>query len=532
MIEDWRIDGASDCGRRILAVPIHPLQAFAPLRIDVYLPDLCELSAYLYWSLDCLSCVHVRDARFGKLGLACHVRKALQHWSSRFEDFPAFYNSLPFGTRICFMSVETDPNAIAVHVIPSRPLKAMLGVGELAAFLQLSSEQLPPVVPLRLLRLKRQLNERVGIVQLREYNGIEAEEFVFKSSSGNLERTYHEIKTLFELEGLPNICERPAYLVTESLASSSNPIVVGFLLKLYSGGSLGSILATKDRRLRALGEEKLVWSKQITQLLRAIVIDRRSFYSDLKCENIVLSSPLVGKRNIVFVDFERTGVGSDWAAPEIRMLERLHWVVKSNKCRETRREYAELLQIALETNHDDPEAVFRNMNGRSRPFWLNLRMAEKESATVFTLGKVLYCIFENVAASTNVINPSSADESPTAKFPDFTNTPQPLRALIMNCTAGAVNTPLERIGNTLYGWTSETRPRSKQKFGCLDRTMAETVEAMRVFAIKELDRSKQFVLARARYRLGIATPEDMEKLPYLRRPSLREVRDALPNFLF
>lgn len=524
---DWRIDGASNCGRRILAVPVHASQSFAPLRIDVYLPNLCGLSDYLYRALDCLSCVHIRDARFAKLGLACHVGKALQYWSSGFDEFPTFYNSLPFGTRICFKTVETDPAAISVHVIPAPTPKSMLGTNQLAEFLRVSSGEMIPALPLRSLRLKRQLNERVSLVEISQYEGLGTQEYVFKSSSENFERTYHEIKTLLELEGMRNICERPTHLVTDSPGDSRDLVVVGFLLNFYIGGSLSSILPSQDCRLSPRWEEKLKWSKQITKLLRAIVRDRQTFYSDLKCENIVLSSAVVGERDIVLVDFERTGTSSDWAPPEIRRLERLHSVIKFNKCRTTRQEYAQLLQAALETNYEEPEEAFHDMDGRSRPFWENLRVLETESAMVFALGKVLYCIFENVPASTNVINPSSANESPAARFPEFTYTPPALRALILKCTAGAVNTPLERIGNTLYGWTEEGGARSKLRSAPNHCTAAETIEAGRQFAVEELEQSKKFVLARARHRLGTATLEDLEKLPYLQRPSLEEVEDAL-----
>ncbi|KAI0105431.1 hypothetical protein GGR51DRAFT_187634 [Nemania sp. FL0031] len=527
MCENWRIDGASNCGRRILAVPVHPSQSFVPLRIDVYLPNLCGLSDYLYRSLDCLSCVHIRDTRFSKLGLACHVRKALQCWSSRFDDFAAFYNALPFGARICFRAVEIDPAAISVHVISAPNPKSMLGMDELAEYLGLSSDEMIPGVALRSLRMKQQLNERVSIVQVLQDRGSMMEEFVFKSSSNNLETTYHEVKTLLELEGLPNICGRPVFLVTDAIGHSRKPIVVGFLSEFFIGGSLSNILPLRDCRLSARWEEKLKWSKQITKLLQAIVVDRQSFYSDLKCENIVLSSLLVGERDIVLIDFERTGTGSDWAPPEIRRLERLQSVVKFCNCQATRQEYAQLLQIALETQYEEPDVVFQKMDGRSRPLWQNLRAAEKEAAMVFALGKLLYCIFENVPASTNVINPSSAHESPAARFPEFTKTPPPLRTLITHCTAGTVNTPLERIGNKLYGWTDESGTYSKRRNAIHQCTAADALEAGRQFVLKELEQSKRFVLARARYRCGTATSEDTENLPYLRRPSLRDVGNAL-----
>ncbi|KAK0744336.1 hypothetical protein B0T21DRAFT_357626 [Apiosordaria backusii] len=112
----WRVDGATDGSRQILAVPVSRNCSFPPLRVDVFLPEFSNLSEYLYGALDCHACVHIRDGRFDSLGLAVHVRKSLQHWSSKFPDFSSYYKSLTFGTRICFRSVETNPTSTAIHI--------------------------------------------------------------------------------------------------------------------------------------------------------------------------------------------------------------------------------------------------------------------------------------------------------------------------------------------------------------------------------------------------------------------------------
>jgi hypothetical protein len=167
------------------------------------------------------------------------------------------------------------------------------------------------------------------------------------------------------------------------------------------------------------------------------------------------------------------------------------------------------------------------MDGRSRPFWLNPSTAERESAMIFMLGKVLYCMFEGAAASTNVITPSSVHESSAGMFPDSAQTLPVLRALITKCTAGVVNTPLERIGNKIYGWSEEGSARCRWRSAPHECSASQTHQAIRALVIRELKLSEDFVLARARYRLGTATAEDMEELSYLRRPSLCEVNDAL-----
>lgn len=229
---------------------------------------------------------------------------------------------------------------------------------------------------------------------------------------------------------------------------------------------------------------------------------------------------------IVLVDLERTRAGSDWAPPEFRGLERIHWVIRASICRGTRRKPAQLLQVALETTHEKPEAVFQDMDGRSRPVWLNLSTVERESAMIFVLGMVLYCMFEGAAASTNVINQSSAHEFSADMFPDFAQSLPVLRALITKCTAGVVNMPLERIGNKLYGWGEEGSARCRWRSAPHECSASQTLQAISAMVMRELNLSEDFVLARARYRLATAKAEDMEELSYLRRPSLRGVNDA------
>ena len=55
---------------------------------------------------------------------------------------------------------------------------------------------------------------------------------------------------------------------------------------------------------------------------------------------------------------------------------------------------------------------------------------------VFTLGKLLWCLFEGVGSISN--DPWRATISgPDVQFPNFKKTPPELRSLIIECTAGA-----------------------------------------------------------------------------------------------
>lgn len=172
---------------------------------------------------------------------------------------------------------------------------------------------------------------------------------------------------------------------------------------------------------------------QITSALIHIHEQARRSYSDLRLENILLS----GSDDVVMVDFEQRGLWCSFAAPEVSYLDYIHILSKSNAVPpEIKAKYDRLLREQI---HDPiPRATDQYENPEHGYFepWLCLSSAEKESAEVYMLGRVLWCIFEGLSCPETPIWISYEHES-QLEFPNFRRTPEPVRELIAKCTASS-----------------------------------------------------------------------------------------------
>jgi hypothetical protein len=157
--------------------------------------------------------------------------------------------------------------------------------------------------------------------------------------------------------------------------------------------------------------------------------------------------------------------------------------------------------------------------------WPNLSTSERESAQVFALGKVLYCIFEGLESITTSVMTSRQHEQ-DLQFPNFTHTPSTLRSLILACTSGAREHDcaapfVVRVGNTLF-----PRGRSGQN-GEPVGSAKNLVETSRMLWMKALTDAGDFWAAKMRYANSVHTEQDLDILSYLKRPTLQQVLQVL-----
>ncbi len=349
---------------------------------------------------------------------------------------------------------------------------------------------------------------------------------------------YHELKVLLTMPPHPNIVQKPLYLVTSYCPVHDEHRVCGFILKYYKLGALQELLPQRMLDGSLNQHDQINWAKDVTSALRHISSAFRQFYSDLKMDNILVVSE-DGRERAILVDFEQGRNLYIWAPPEIYYVE---WIAElgskdisrsDDLSAETIDKYSAILDRHLSSRGyslplQTPGPIYENpLHGWYYP-WLISTAQEREAGEIYSLGKVLWCIFEGVGDACNVLGRSIAFES-EQQFPEFRRTPESLRELIRRCTAGArewKDNPIElvRVGETVY-------PRGKTgRHGEPKATAGETLQAIKAFWQDEMLKAEKFVEARLRYDKGEAYPEDMTWLDYLQRPTLEEVAQALESF--
>ena len=240
---------------------------------------------------------------------------------------------------------------------------------------------------------------------------------------------------------------------------------------------------------------------------------------------------------------------TSWAtfsAPEIHYLEYLLQLSASEETPELERErYTALVAQHLPT--DQPPSVRQHVyanppQGYYRP-WLALGPAQREAAEVFSLGKLLWCLFEGRADPRISLLKSFRHEplsspwctAPPAldiEFPTFRRTPEPVRALIRRCTRGdplwrpeaAWQRGIVRVGAQAFprgrsGVSGEPRGTAQEALEAAKQGWRETLRDMEIY----LD-------AWGRWRRGGASQQDEELLGFTLRPTLQEILDRLMTF--
>ena len=532
----WRIDGAT-FGVKYSATPIF-LSALAPARIEVSIPDQTKWSPDTWSTLGAKDSVHMSGLRIRALGIASHLCRALEHWSSRIPAFGEQYRKLPFGSSIVVSNVEADVTRMQIAFKPNHILwNRLLSEENLRIMWENDGVEMPPSIEYRQLRYEKQLSQDVTVVALPPSAGDQL--MVFKSHTTSCSELYHEVKVLLSLPRSLYIAERPAFLVTTYRSGSCRSRVCGFLMKYYGLGTLYSILPERRREGTLALEQQTQWAKDITSALMHVISVPGNFYSDLRMDNIVLSANSDGSETAVLIDFEQSRNIYNWAPPEIYYME---WIAELGYKdldysdavdQETRHKYSTMLeryfsisqrQIAV---HNPPEHYDNPPHGWYYP-WLASSSDEKEACEVYLLGKALYCLFEGLADHSIILGRSTTNEGKQV-FPEFRRTPPPLRDLIKQCTGGArewKDGPMKitRCGGKVFP-VGKTGMNGEQ-----EATFEETKLAIKNFWQNEMRKAEAFIIAKGRFESGDADDKDLELLDYLRRPKLAHVLQTLESF--
>jgi hypothetical protein len=187
--------------------------------------------------------------------------------------------------------------------------------------------------------------------------------------------------------------------------------------------------------------------------LKHVTSTSASFYSELKTDNVLMASPeelhaflpasalhddSLGPTNIVLIDWEQMGNWLEMTAPEIHYVEFAVFLAKPTtegvpeevreKCRRLVDQHIPGYFQVSETYTDPAKAYYQP--------WTALSGWEQESAMIYSLGMIMWCIFEGVPSPKNPLSKIFKTED-EQEFPQFTTrTPQLVRNLIKACTQG------------------------------------------------------------------------------------------------
>jgi hypothetical protein len=525
----WTVDGSSPIGTRLYAFPDFA-RGGPPLCIDTYMPDINQEPGYLRDVLHPNSPIFVENDLVGSSSIAQHILRALEAWSEQcgWERFEEEYLNMPFGSRILIKNIHIDPREMAIDLVPYFAVEQqMLSVDALQAMWDLAPGSWPEVLDIKELCFVRKLHETISLVQLA---AGDSQIYVFKSLTDDLKPFYHELKTLLTLPHHPNIISRPSHVITKRCGFGGKTGVCGFILEYHSHGTLRYILNERSIHHTLSFSDRLRWAAQITSAILHIHESTSGdiFYTTMKPENVVMaispSNPTT--LDAVVIDFEQRLGPSCWNPPEINYIDYLTRLAKNASLVSMKQKYVALLESAnlLWPENESKTSTTKYKNprfGYSHP-WPTLSVQQRETAQVFGLGKLLWCIFENGTLLNTAVGIHTFREGASdLEFPEFRRSPEGVRELIRRCTMG--DGEWRRRGLPLV--------RRGMKIGVRGGNGDETEEDVRVACRKwwreEVADAEKFVAARARMNL-----EDADVWYWaLRRPSLREILNELESFV-
>jgi hypothetical protein len=433
----WTIDGGDPQSFRFFAVP-HFARGRPPLQLFVIVPlDQMASHSSLVQSLQLDRVFSSSKAEFPTLPLAKHILHALSHWSSERPDFEEMYLSMPFGSQIIVETIHEDVRQMRIHLSPTYNLEQeWLSVPMFEAQTGLNLSNLVDLVDWSELELERQLHASISLVRIPTKAGSKL--MVYKAVTEDVHYMYHELRTLLSMKPHTTIIGRPRYVIVKQCRFGAKVGICGFILEYYRYGSLQNTLqAGQPIALR----QKLYWSQQLTMALIHIRDKGPGFYSDLKPNNILLNQTLGDDLSApLLIDFEQRGSWFNWSPPDVQYVEYLDSLATSTSSNHICKRYRAILRKCVPgwTSNYKRRPLIAAPEGYSLG-WTILGPSERQRAQTFCLGKILWCIFEELPSCNTFLTIETFAEGINQKqcFPEFQNTPIELRDLIRRCTADA-----------------------------------------------------------------------------------------------
>lgn len=437
----WRIDGGV-LGTRLFAVPLDLLPKLTPLRIDVFIPDQEQIPRAIRDSLNTAAGV----AGSPGTAISRHVCQALHHHGLKQPGFLEQYQRLPFGSRLVFANIAANLDDILIEIRPNYQLE--MKSSSLDALFRLWKADLanlvwPPAVDIKSLRLVKQLQDTVTVVQV-EAGALHfghSQTAIFKSSTEDFDHLLHELRLLIQMPPHPHIMPRPIAIITKKCGFGGKVGVVGFLLQYFPTGSLRDILPARQQSGKLAFAQRLLWCQQVTSALIHVRDAAGTFYSDLRPDNVLLSNSSVGPdssssglESIILCDFEQRGNWYEWSPDVVLFQQYSQNLLKHRQChRNDTRQWDFLLPNHHLSDRSSQPSVLPGITamGHNSP-WNSLSAAAQERAMLHSLGLFIYCVFEGVS---NVCRGRAKAflYEPDVEFPKLNRTPRVIEDLINSC---------------------------------------------------------------------------------------------------
>jgi hypothetical protein len=494
--------------------PIHPL------RIDICIEDPNDLPLDWRHGLQTSPLCYVTDPGSNH-PLIQRILQVLERWTEENEKLETELLEVPFGSVIVLDPIATVWKHPRVNFQTNLERKWM-SLSELKGlwFPYIEEESFPPTLDISELEVVNQLQDSITLVRIPSQRGVEV--LVFKSSTNGTHYLYHELKVLLSIPPHEGVLGPPLYIVTMTCNFGGKVGVCGFILPYYSRGSLRESIPN----LRQRGLECVL--KIAVQILNALIHLKENggvYCSDLRPDNIILSEK-DGSDCALLIDFEQRGNWYAWSPPEIYALQSLQSLIKYHRTpEEDKARYRGLLSsVRCSYATISVDSKYKLQHGGANDAWNSLSDEQQESATVYIFGKLLWCLLEGVSTVSSFDNlwRTSPDDKDAIEFPEFKNTPDSLRQLILDCTNGSP----EREGRYPVVIRDETKIGLRTSRVFIDQTSAiEILESSTGWWKEELERSKDLLEGRK----DCFPANSYISMPFFDRPTLAEIHEKLQN---
>ncbi|KFY44454.1 hypothetical protein V495_03443 [Pseudogymnoascus sp. VKM F-4514 (FW-929)] len=497
---NWRLDGCSAQGTQFHTIPLSKPPP-PPLFITTTIP-LPSAHPTLSHLLDLPQAFSHRGPSIQRLGVAQHVLRALEHYSSRQPSFTETYRALPFGSQIVISRLHKDVSKCHITLLRNTQLEhALLTPSALAALApEIPATDWPEEVDITSLTLVRQLHDSVCVVRLPSSGSDEPRELVMKAVTGDPKYMYHEMISLLQIPEHDNII-RPLYLATKKCGFGGKEGVVGMLLPFHRAGSLRDVLPARSIAGALRVSDQVRWARGVARAL-AHVVDQGKYYSDLRVDNVVVDED----GEAVLVDFEQRGVWAGFSAPEVACVENMAIIAMSANGEvpvSVRAEYRAKMDRFVPGWRDVGKGAYKRSTEGFALGWLAMDVLEREAAMVYMLGRALWCIFEGVGMPERAVWRQGGGEG-GVEFPEYRKARKRERELIDRCTRGRVGERREQVVVRMGG-------RIVLKEGDGTESADAVQRAAKEWWIEELERGERFLEKRERKREERSESGDMRE---------------------
>ncbi|KAF9894824.1 hypothetical protein FE257_004445 [Aspergillus nanangensis] len=332
------------------------------------------------------------EATFTSTKFRSTILRVLENWATRMSSTTTSLTDLTIGSRL-MVSGQPDGacSNMNVYLSPNFELqRRYLSLDNLAAIWG-GRVDIPPCTEFDQLISLYRLDENVSVVSSE--NTLWQGPAIFKGCTKGIARMYHEIRLLLQLPPHANIVSKPIFLVTRAERGCDKPIVCGYIIPYFDGGTLEALI-NRTSWAEISQRQRLKWSRQILSALRHILERGHTYYSELKPDNILLSHG----GEMVLTDFEQSGNWAHWFPPPIAEPP-FH-----SPGYYPHRSFATVVEeneevIAWHESSINPSKMVAGIHysNRAAGYWKDFGLSsayQQENYMVYLFAKILWCIFE------------------------------------------------------------------------------------------------------------------------------------------